>query len=171
MRTSCLRYCAYTMVYICPDFYTAWDVIAKHVSSYSTNPVVAHRYMHILLYIRFQCLISCLGVWLTGIQKQLSRILLVRSVFRCFRHLFFWFCFANSTIFCAKWFEEFVNLISMVELLVSVSVLKVSKSMIVVRVLESLDSEVGCVVESTLTTVSFRRKFNLFGILELVCTW
>lgn len=58
----------------------------------------------------------------------------------------------------------------MVELLVSVSVLKVSKSMIVVRVLESLDSEVGCVVESTLTTVSFRRQFNLFGILELVCT-
>lgn len=33
-RVSCL---------VCLDFYTAWDVIAKHVQGYKADPIIAHR--------------------------------------------------------------------------------------------------------------------------------
>lgn len=40
-------YSQYVIMY--PDFYTAWDVIAKHVLEYSSDPVLAQRYRHVTI--------------------------------------------------------------------------------------------------------------------------
>lgn len=33
----------YAINCVCPDFYTAWEVVAKDLLDYSTDPVLAHR--------------------------------------------------------------------------------------------------------------------------------